>query len=424
MSSLSAVRADGFYHPPDWDPSKISRDKFQGSKGANQYQQYGVIRFEMPFNFICSGTAIAKEHNIGAGTRYNSKKEQKGSYFSTKIWEFTMKCADCKNPIVIRTDPEHRAYRVMSGGRVKVETWDPKSSETIEIPSEEIRIKRKMDKMFDLERDVEQKTESEKRYREVKHLLEFNDAMKDDFSRSQHLRKKFRTKKKQLAVELSEAKSKGFSQRLLPRSASDSDSASRTKFRNPSKYRQHQKLRRAAIRSASIFGHAPSAVQKSKFGAEKSRIRRNIKVDSPSVSHVDSSASPCISRRSMSACSRISRAGSSASPCVASAVSSASHSPHVSSASSCVSRADSSVSPFSSRHNSSASASPVISSFSTFPRPKKRKRKKNRSITLSKTSSRDSHKNIKPKKIRKTDDQTSVLSSLCDYDSPDSGTAD
>ena len=48
MSSLAAARADNFYHPPEWDPQKISRDKYQGSKGANQYEQKGVIRRPQP----------------------------------------------------------------------------------------------------------------------------------------------------------------------------------------------------------------------------------------------------------------------------------------------------------------------------------------------------------------------------------------
>ena len=74
MSSLAAARADNFYHPPDWDPQKESRRKFQNAKGINQFEQKGLIRcdsrphadacavpfevlvpgsFEMPFNVWC-----------------------------------------------------------------------------------------------------------------------------------------------------------------------------------------------------------------------------------------------------------------------------------------------------------------------------------------------------------------------------------
>ena len=43
MSSLAASRADNFYFPPDWRPEYGGISKFQGSKGANQYQQYGIL---------------------------------------------------------------------------------------------------------------------------------------------------------------------------------------------------------------------------------------------------------------------------------------------------------------------------------------------------------------------------------------------
>ena len=70
MSSLAASRADGYYHPPEWDPQQVGRDRYQGSKGANQWEQYGVIRFEMPYNIWCGGCG----KHIRKGTRFNAKK--------------------------------------------------------------------------------------------------------------------------------------------------------------------------------------------------------------------------------------------------------------------------------------------------------------------------------------------------------------
>ena len=66
----------------------------------------------MPFNFICSGGRLNnnQKHVVGAGKRYNAKKNHAGDYFSTKIYEFSMKCHDCENPIVIRTDPKVFLY--------------------------------------------------------------------------------------------------------------------------------------------------------------------------------------------------------------------------------------------------------------------------------------------------------------------------
>lgn len=38
-------------------------------------------------------------------------------YFSTTIWEFTMKCDSCPQKFIIATDPKNRDYRFVSGCR-------------------------------------------------------------------------------------------------------------------------------------------------------------------------------------------------------------------------------------------------------------------------------------------------------------------
>jgi coiled-coil domain-containing protein 130 len=123
MSSLAAARADNFYQPPDWDPSKESRNKFHGSHGAlgdrarKLHEGILIIRFEMPFHVWCDGCG----HLIGRGVRFNAEKKQIGSYHSTKIWSFTMRAPCCKQRIEIHTDPRNADYVVVSGGRKKAE---------------------------------------------------------------------------------------------------------------------------------------------------------------------------------------------------------------------------------------------------------------------------------------------------------------
>lgn len=56
----------------------------------------------MPFNIWCLGCNA----HIGKGVRYNAEKKQAGNYFSTKIYNFRMKCHLCDNYIEINTDPE------------------------------------------------------------------------------------------------------------------------------------------------------------------------------------------------------------------------------------------------------------------------------------------------------------------------------
>jgi coiled-coil domain-containing protein 130 len=61
-----------------------------------------IVRFEMPYNVWCEG---CNEH-IGKGVRFNAEKKQFGNYFSTKIWQFRMKCHLCSNWMEIHTDPK------------------------------------------------------------------------------------------------------------------------------------------------------------------------------------------------------------------------------------------------------------------------------------------------------------------------------
>jgi len=120
MSSLAASRADNFYHDPNWDPSKESRKKFQGSKGHNQYETDGIIRFELPIDGFCEGC----ERHFGKGTRWNAKKLPDGNYLSTKKWKFEFACKSCPKKFVIATDPKNSDYEYRTGIRKKIEEPD------------------------------------------------------------------------------------------------------------------------------------------------------------------------------------------------------------------------------------------------------------------------------------------------------------
>lgn len=54
--------------------------------------------------------------SIGAGHRFNAQKKTVGKYLdSISIYEFRMKCPNCKNEMVIRTDPKSCDYIYVSG---------------------------------------------------------------------------------------------------------------------------------------------------------------------------------------------------------------------------------------------------------------------------------------------------------------------
>lgn len=134
MSSLSATQADGYYVPPAYLESgkfkKQSLNQFAGSKGHNQYLQRSVVRFELPHDGFCMG---CKTH-VGKGTRFNAHKAHVDDYFTTKIWEFTMKCRACANTTFkIRTDPKERGFAYISGIKKKVEEFDTVAAGTAGI---------------------------------------------------------------------------------------------------------------------------------------------------------------------------------------------------------------------------------------------------------------------------------------------------
>ncbi len=56
----------------------------------------------MPFDIWCEGCKI----HVARGVRFNARKKQIGTYFTTKIWNFRMKCHLCDNWFEIETDPK------------------------------------------------------------------------------------------------------------------------------------------------------------------------------------------------------------------------------------------------------------------------------------------------------------------------------
>jgi len=51
--------------------------------------------------------------------RFNAEKQQVGSYFSTKIWNFGMKAPCCGERIEVQTDPKNHEYVIIRGARRK-----------------------------------------------------------------------------------------------------------------------------------------------------------------------------------------------------------------------------------------------------------------------------------------------------------------
>ncbi len=209
MSSLAASKSDNFYYPPEWRPEYGGISKFQGSKGANQYQKYGVIRFELPFDAWC----LKCGRHMSKGLRFNAKKDAVGSYHSTTIWAFSTKCYSCDQPFVIKTNPQERTYDYAEGLRKHEQDYvaDP-ADHTIEILSDETKHQISQDPMLKLQHLSADATKAKTTHQQLESLQSLQTSVtKNDFEMNSLLRKANRKLKKQEVSQQEEGRKKGWS---------------------------------------------------------------------------------------------------------------------------------------------------------------------------------------------------------------------
>ena len=255
MSSLAAARADNFYNPPDWDPSKQGRNKYHKSHGAlgkraNKLESHGIliIRFEMPFHVWCAGC----NHLIGKGVRFNAEKSKIGKYHSTTIWKFVMKSPCCKERIEIHTDPKNAEYVVVCGAKKKAE---PKGGEGVVSvdPRAEDRPVGAIGRLEIAEMDKRVARDS---FAEIMMLREQScDRYKDDVERNRELRQAMRGSRKEEKQRSRRRDELGLPPdiTLLPETKMDVLRASGVDF-GGGQAKRSWKQKRKSIASASIFG--------------------------------------------------------------------------------------------------------------------------------------------------------------------------
>jgi len=95
------------YYPPDFDPSKIPRNK-DGPRNKTF-----IIRLMAPCNMRCTtcGEYIYK------GRKFNSRKEDVDdmNHLGLRIYRFYIKCTACLSEISFRTDPANTDYVLEAG---------------------------------------------------------------------------------------------------------------------------------------------------------------------------------------------------------------------------------------------------------------------------------------------------------------------
>jgi len=265
MSSLAATQADGYYNPPDWDPTKQSRRALTKSKGANQFEQKGLVRFEMPFDVWCTGCALAtaeevaagtacssgKEQHIGRGVRFDALKVRHGKYFSTVVWEFQMKCHMCYHPIVIRTDPQNCDFELVEGVRRKTKEFEAGNEDgLVELPSAAEQAKAAANPFYKLERTGEQKRKVSAQREGFDALVALQGRGRDDYALNKLARKRFKRGGAGGTAAAAPARAAADKQEL---EQADRLSAASTRFHMPSASKQAALQRQLALRTQGVF---------------------------------------------------------------------------------------------------------------------------------------------------------------------------
>ena len=259
MSSLAATQADGYYLPPEYYDSgkykKVSKNKFAGSKGHNQFVVNGVLRFALPYKGVCKGCGLS----IGSGTRYNAKKlKTDQDYLGIPIWEFVMKCrtAGCEEQFHIRTNPQEEDYDYVQGitlqhGQVQQKLPEYGTSNVIESKAPLER----------LESAAHGKRVTMTDHDQLKTLHKLNEqSTKHDADCNAAIRSRFRKDRKSKKSRQEQATKRGWrpGMELLAPSPAESRLAKTVTYGKTSK--QQEKERWSTVRKSSIFAATPSSL--------------------------------------------------------------------------------------------------------------------------------------------------------------------
>jgi coiled-coil domain-containing protein 130 len=225
MSSLAATQADGYYIPSSYYTSgaykKQSVNQHAGSKGHNQFLTRSIARFELPYDGFCTNCQAI----VGKGTRFNAHKAHVGDYFTSKIYEFTIKCRACAAcEFKIRTNPKEQSFDYVSGIRKKVEEFDSAEAGTLGVIDTDAgagiyqykngKLVGADDKandtaLYALEKSARGERKAMTEYEQMESLYKINTRMEEDADANAALRSGYRKERNAKKQRLEDAKKMG-----------------------------------------------------------------------------------------------------------------------------------------------------------------------------------------------------------------------
>jgi coiled-coil domain-containing protein 130 len=190
----------GRYVPPDLEGltsgNKVHGKHALGARANKIGQGILTVRFEMPFAIWCD--SCPKPTIIGQGVRFNAEKKKIGNYYSTPIWSFRMKHADCGGAIEMHTDPKNTTYVVAYGAKKRDTGEDKEREGDFVITTDREREVLRNNAFASLEKTIKDRQQLAEATERLTELEAASSAHWDDpFTRNQRLRREFRIGRKE-----------------------------------------------------------------------------------------------------------------------------------------------------------------------------------------------------------------------------------
>ncbi|KIW01370.1 uncharacterized protein PV09_07138 [Verruconis gallopava] len=158
------------YYPPDFDPSKLTRERGPKRSGPKQI----TIRLMAPFSMRCTSCG----EFIYKGRKFNARKETaEERYLDLPIYRFYIKCTRCSGEIVFKTDPRNMDYTCERGAKRNFEVWrEPKEEISDEAHLDQLEA---MEAAAAGEKEADTMQALEERTKEAKNEMAIADALDD-----------------------------------------------------------------------------------------------------------------------------------------------------------------------------------------------------------------------------------------------------
>ncbi|KAF1993484.1 DUF572-domain-containing protein [Amniculicola lignicola CBS 123094] len=163
------------WFPPDFDPSKIQRQR----KQPGAVEKLPTVRLMAPFSMKCThcGEFIYK------GRKFNARKETTDEkYYAIVIYRFYIRCTRCSGEITFKTDPKNMDYECEKGAKRNFEPW--REAKLAEETEEE-----RLDRLEREEAERDTMKELESKVHDAKTEMAIADALDEIRSRNARIEK-------------------------------------------------------------------------------------------------------------------------------------------------------------------------------------------------------------------------------------------